>query len=394
MRGPGWLGALGPGLRLGESRRDRLAVLATGAAFVTLVVATTLLSGWHHRRLARLADESFARGEAALAAGRADEAVEAFETSLAHSREDPARQLRLAEALVAARRDDRARSHLLTLWAREPGSGVVNLLLARLASGHGRVEEAESHYVQAIHGSWDTAADPVAERRRVRLELVRFLLGRGLSAQAQSQLLALAPETPREAGAQSQLGSLFLGAGEDRRALEAFRAALALSPDHAEALSGAGEAAFRLGEYWNARRYLQRAARAGGAADGRQRLELTELVLSLDPFLPRLSSSERARRTVRAWEAVTARVEACASQPSPAAATAARAETLEGLRAALEEERPRVTVPLLSRDPDLVEAAMDRVFAAERDASVVCDPPQGPDLALRLIAEGRQRREQ
>ena len=49
-----------------------------------------------------------------------------------------------------------------------------------------------------------------------------------------------------------------LEAGSTQRALDQFNRALSLAPDDGDALSGAGDAAFRLGDYAGARRFLLR----------------------------------------------------------------------------------------------------------------------------------------
>jgi hypothetical protein len=55
--------------------------------------------------------------------------------------------------------------------------------------------------------------------------------------------------------------------------------------------------------------------------------------------------------------------------------------------------KPQVRERNLEEDPYLVDAAMNLVFEIERQTSVVCGTPSGPDLALLLVAklhEGNQ----
>jgi hypothetical protein len=49
--------------------------------------------------------------------------------------------------------------------------------------------------------------------------------------------------------------------------------------------------------------------------------------------------------------------------------------------------KPKITEPGVRRDPDAVEAAMDLVFAIERETSTQCGPPTGANLALFLISK-------
>jgi tetratricopeptide (TPR) repeat protein len=292
-------------------------------------------------------------------------------------------QYRLATALVAAGRDAKAKTYLLGLWQRRPGDGAVNRELARLEARAGRMEEAVRYYQQAVHGSWETR-DPVATRHEVRLELAEALVAEGSKAGAEAQLITLAAETSRQPDESVRLGELLLRVDAPRRALTLFRSALSERPRHAGALSGAGRAAFAVGEYVSARRYLERAVRERPDAGDLRLAGIAEQVLASDPFRPRLSAAERGRRAAAAWQAAVTRAANCRNRLPHLAPGAA-----DTVQQSLEQLRPRIRPALLAQDADLLEDAMDRVFAAEAWASRECGEPQGVDLALGLIARHR-----
>ncbi len=136
-----------------------------------------------------------------------------------------------------------------------------------------------AHYFDtAINGTWDDDAED--RRRAVRLEFATWLLGRGETARAQSQLIALTADLPVDSSLRTDVARLLLQAGSPSRALEQFRDVLGQTPDDAEALTGAGLAALQVADYAAARALPRRrrrgegpldAAGAGGARDGDQR---------------------------------------------------------------------------------------------------------------------------
>jgi hypothetical protein len=49
--------------------------------------------------------------------------------------------------------------------------------------------------------------------------------------------------------------------------------------------------------------------------------------------------------------------------------------------------KPQITERGLRKNPDLVETAMDLVFAIERKSNALCGPLTGTDMALLLISK-------
>ena len=136
-----------------------------------------------------------------------------FQTALIYAREDVSDQqmrlyeLHLAEALTAAGHDEEARSYLLDLRDQQPGSGQLNLELARLAVKEGDDAAAKNYYDSAINGLWDGNAQQVANSRRAtRLELYAYLSQRGEKAAAQSILMSVVAALPADAGLHAKIG--------------------------------------------------------------------------------------------------------------------------------------------------------------------------------------------
>jgi tetratricopeptide (TPR) repeat protein len=152
-----------------------------------LFVATGFAAKLYHGEEERLSTRWFYRGQSAIAAGHAEEAIQDFRTALAYSRENGENStqnaeydLSLARALEAAGRVNEARAYLLGLAEREPASGTVNIELARVAARQNDVDGAIRYYTAAIYGVWES--DPAEQRRKVRIEFMEFLLTHGRQA--------------------------------------------------------------------------------------------------------------------------------------------------------------------------------------------------------------------
>ena len=80
--------------------------------------------------------------------------------------------------------------------SESPGSGDVNLALARIAARKRLTSEVLRYYHGAIYGEWEN--DPIAMRWQVRRELAEYLLDGGLQQQAVPEIIALADSTPAD----------------------------------------------------------------------------------------------------------------------------------------------------------------------------------------------------
>jgi tetratricopeptide (TPR) repeat protein len=357
-----------------------LALLALLGVIFFLAVAG--LSRTYRAQREALGSRWFSRGVADLNGRRYDSAVTEFRSALLYSRDNYDYQLNLAEALIGLGRTAEAYSYLVNLWERQPENGVVNLELARIAAQRGQTEQAQRYYHNAIYAVWP--GDQEGRRRQTRLELIEYLLSINAKAQAQAELIALQENLGEDPAQHKHVGDLFLRAQDYEHALAAYRISLRANRRDEMALEGAGRAAFQLGLYPLAERYLQAAvALNANDAESADRLKTTQLVLRMDPFRRQISADERDRIVAAAFATAGKRLSSCAT---PKAATASTSSQ-PSLDDAWAKMRPRITEQQLRRNPDLVEQAMDLVFEIERQTSTSCGTPTGADLALLLISK-------
>jgi Tfp pilus assembly protein PilF len=338
-----------------------LVVVAGAIFFVTRSAAVA------HRRL-RLQDAEtwYSIGETRLAAGDARGAAEALRRATAISRDNQTYQLTLATALSEAHAINAARLVLLQLRERSPESAEINLRLARLDASRGDVSAAIRYYQSAVHGIWPT--DTAEPRQSVRLEFIRYLLRHDQKRRALAELLVLDENLPSKSDVHLTAGGLFMQADDPSRALAHFELALKLDARAPDALVGAGQAAFALGDYYRARRYLQ--ATVDSRATELRRI--VELVLTRDPLAPRLSARERRRRLTANLNDVNQRLSYCASD----GAQALLVQTTDFL-ARLEK----------AREADgIIDDGLELIRRVEEGVPASCPTPRSIDRALLIIA--------
>jgi tetratricopeptide (TPR) repeat protein len=347
-----------------------------------LYIGTLRLAQSNRRIQRNVAASWFRKGQERLAQGDANAAVTAFRKAIANDRNSLVFLRSLATALESAGRDDEAEQLLLQLRERLPEDPEVNLELARISAKRRNVSDAIRYYHNALYGIW--TGDKVDERRwDVRRELIKFLLQQQDRDQALAEILALASHLPDTAAAHNELGQLFLKAGDAQHALEDFNVALRHNKQDRVALVGAGQAAFQLGQYTRARRYLS----AVPALDPNDRdmLNVATLVLESDPLEPRLSYEERNKRVISGLDQARAGVQACLSrQHAPA-----DHDALAALQSKLEAQKQLLSPLRLRKKPDLVFSTLDLIAQAETGIAKACGPLQGRDKALWLVARSR-----
>jgi tetratricopeptide (TPR) repeat protein len=344
----------------------------------------------YHRKYHVLGDEWFARGDQDFHSGDAAAALSDYRNALLYSPGNSNFQFHLAKALAATGRNDEARAYLVTLLSDSPGSGEINLELARIAAHDGpkMMPDALRYYHAAIYGVWDT--DPIAMRWQVRKELCDYLLDNNATNQAESEIIALADNTsPEDFGGLETVGNLLLRARMWSRGLQEFQTVLSHESRDEGALAGAATAAFQLGQYSQAEEYLDRLPREKLADPELARMhEISRSVLHLNPFEPGLSGDEKAKRTAKAIALAQARAAACGQKggaSSPGASTSAlqSAMTTSNQNATDWSERN------LRKYPERIEPAMSSVFEMEDAAADRCGELQGADYALWLIGRSR-----
>jgi len=199
-------------------------------------------------------------------------------------------------------------------------------------------------------------------------------------------LIALAANLGDDSGEQAHVGDLFARAQDYEHALAEYVLSLKSDHDNQAALAGAGRAAFQLGRYSLAYRYLEDAVVADPAdIESAARLKTAELVMQMDPFQRQLSVAHRDRVVMAAFAAAGERIHSC-SPVRDGAGSCPRRIRPGVLLTVGKTMRPQVTLAGLRRDPDLVESAMQLVFDIERQTNATCGHPNETDSALLLIS--------
>ena len=363
-------------------------VLISIGLLVILFVITGFTVKRYHAEQKALGGRWYQRGQAALDANRAEEAVDDFHTAVIYARDNTVYQMRLAEALVKANHLAEAAVYLRTLWVHEPGNGTVNLELARLSARSHDPSEAIRYYHNAIFGVWES--NPEEQRRQVRIELCKFLLGEGDRNAAESELIALQTELPPDAALHTQIGLMFIQVEDYRHALHEFQQALKLNPKQPGAWAGAGEAAYQIADYAQARRYLQKAVDLEPKdQQAARKLEISRLVLELDPFQRQLSQDERDRRGIAAFQQAFSRLKQCAQNRGVNLQAQQAAGPFADVYSNVKKMQPKVNRSNLRRNPDLITNLMDLVMQMEETAQQACGTPPAPDQALLMISHTR-----
>ncbi len=363
---------------------------AAVSRLVTRLKANQKQIAWH----------AFEAGLAEAEVGRSERALDDFRTALAYDRDNPTYQLNLARALRDTGRLDESEAYLLHLWSAAPQDSTINLALARLAARRQSIDDAIRYYHNAIYGAW--ASDPDNNRRQSRFELIEFLLKESARAQAEAELIALAQVLPPDPAQHLTVAGLFLRAQDYENALAQYRIVLKLDRANAGALAGAGDAAFNLGRYRTAEKYLQPAVAAQPQnAQARRQLQTATLVLQTDPFLRHISDAERNRRIAVAFAHVGERLKSCAQEKNidlTANAAAGSGEVgpgnasgngLSSLWAHWQTARPQLRRLNSLSNTDLPDTIMDLILQIEQETAQQCGEPSGLDLALLLSSRDR-----
>ncbi len=407
--------------------QDTLALLTIFVITCVLAVLTWLLFRSYSQHQSDAAARWKRRGDQALAVGNANAAVFDLRAALAYAPGDRGTEIELAGALALAGNLQEATAYFNTLWDEEPGSGVINLQLARLAARQRQMATALEHYHGSIYGTWE--GDGTVRRRQVRLELVRYLIQQSRFAEARDELL-IAAGNDTSTPAVLEVAALLEQAHAPLDALRQYREVASRHPPSIVALEGAGQSAFMLGRYRTARTYLERALAAQrpliNHAAVETNLREADGVLAAYPS-PQLPQRERLRRVVHAHDVARMRYLACARQlatahlaaapvasPAPAppagrslasrlnllgdrtaqspsdkvaAQPASSADSdMTSLATRWNAARPRLEMKDLEENPQFEQAEMQLVYDTEQITSHVCGQPTGTNAALLRIA--------
>jgi tetratricopeptide (TPR) repeat protein len=237
--------------------RDTIALSTLLALAIALSFVTYLLFHSFSAHRQTLERRWRLRGEAALANHQPLQAVDSLRSALAYAPDDRGLQIELATALAAAGQTQEAVVYFNTLHEAEPGNGMINLQLARLAAAQDNVSLAVSSYEAALDGTWN--GDGVVRRRQTRLELSRYLIAQHRFDEARNQLLITAGNAADNHGLQLTVAALLEQAEGSADALELYRKAAAFRETRTQALVGAGRTAAVLNRYLLARNLLSQA---------------------------------------------------------------------------------------------------------------------------------------
>jgi tetratricopeptide (TPR) repeat protein len=371
-------------------RLSREAVLLVSLLLLVLLLAfTAFFSRMYKKHIHGLADEWFARGQTDFQSANYKIAVIDFRNALAYSPDNPRFQFQLAKALSEAGREDEAKAYLQTLLSEAPGSGEINLELARIAVRQSQMSEAMMYFHGAIYGEW--SGEPIEKRWQVRKEFCEYLMNQGAVQQVEGELIALVDNTPpTDEKRLKEIGGLLLRVQLWSRALTVFQSSLALNKQDADALEGAGTAAFQLGKYSQALGYFNRLPPEKRSAPGVSGiLKTSQLFLDLDPFQPDLSLSEKVERATKALATAQSRLQECARKLGGWNGLPANAEGLQKLNNTSQAMAKDWSAQSLRRHPDSLEPAMAWVFEAENETALLCGAAQGEDYALWLWGRSR-----
>ncbi|MEX2271181.1 MAG: tetratricopeptide repeat protein [Vicinamibacterales bacterium] len=352
-------------------------LILCGAAIAGFIVTKASADAAHHLREGD-ARTWYGRGLAHMEQGRIEQAVEALGRARALDRDKQEYHLAFGRALAAAGNPTAARQALLTLRETRPEDPDVNVGLAEVEAGLSNVPEAVRFYQSALHGAWEP--ERLDERRRLRVRMVGYLIANDMHSRAISQLLLLEADLPAEPGPRLEAARLFLEAGDPGRALNVYRGVLEDDPQNAAAQTGAGRAAFALGDFAAARRHLGRGgSEAPDVADMRA---LAQAVLRVDPLQLRLSGAERRRRLAAGIAHLSGVVTACLARVPQAQSGLADHDA--ALRAAARPSAARTFA-----DPEAFESGVAMVARAAAALPDACGPPDITTRAWRVIGRAR-----
>jgi Tfp pilus assembly protein PilF len=211
--------------------RDSLAILSLLLATAALLVVTLLLFHSFSAHRADLARRWSERGQAALKAGKPDEAISALRTALIYAPGERDYELLLAQALGQTGRPEQSEEsyqYFISLWGVEPGNGAINLALARLARNRQQRQDAVNFYRAAIYGTWE--GDGAERRAAARLELAQYLIEGGDLSSAQMELLIVGGNAPDDYSRDMEVAGLLEQTGDDTDAATYYQRALRARP--------------------------------------------------------------------------------------------------------------------------------------------------------------------
>jgi predicted Zn-dependent protease len=276
------------------------------------------------------------------------------------------------------------------LWETQPGDGLINLSLARLAAKKNDTQTTINYYRAAIYGTWE--GDGTVRRREVRLELARYLIAHHDPSSARTELLVAGGNDPNDPALALTLAQLLEQADDPHGALTDYERVLVQQPDNQTALIAAGRLRYQSGDFEEAHRLLERATherettastQAAISPDVQTMLDNSARILELAPF-KKLPASERAARILKLRSIAKRRFDSCRTQLS---SSGTPASSLQNLTTVWAGKEATIGLTALLKDAAEQEAIMKLVFDTESQTGTVCGAPTGDDALLLLLAK-------
>jgi tetratricopeptide (TPR) repeat protein len=361
--------------------REMLLLVLLGLTAIGVFVFTRSMAAKEQQMESRVASVWYEQGERELRSGDIEKAIESFRRATASSRENRTYALALAHALAAGNHTAEAQQALLRLREADPEDAEINLQLARLLARRGEIADAVRSYQNAVYGRW-TGSQVDERRRQLRIELIQLLLEHHEQNGALSELLILETDLPQTPQYHIETAKLFLQADDALDALQNYKNALRLDSRNIEALIGAGQASFQIGNYTLAEHYLKAAsALTPQSLQAQQLLSAAEMVLSSDPLTFHIGKEERQRRLLIGLQQAIERAEVCSSHSSDQKTNSELQELKSKAVAMGSDLQSGSQLP----DTEFASSGVDLIYEIEKAASTNCGTPTGFDQALLLI---------
>ena len=368
--------------------RDSLIFVVLTLIVAALFGVTLFLFRSFTRHQEELGQRWYQRGKQDLGAQRPTEAVNDLRTALGY---DPANKdyaFTLAEALDQAGNLDESFAYFSNLLEAEPGSGPLNLQLARLSVKKGAIADALHYYRASIYGNWEN--DALKNRRAVRLELIKAMLDHGQHDAAHTELLIASEDAGDDPDSLPRIASLMNEAGEYGLALPLFQKELATAPRNGDLLEGAGLAAFNLGHYASAEKYLEQAsgqsaeAHHGELPSGpRNELDWSKQIVELFPASD-LPAAKRVSGIQRIAAMIPSLLSNCRAQ---ILANGGDTTALSALDQAWSDSAKKWATTVLRRDSAAQNAELQLIYKTGNQTRQICPASSGDDMLVQLMAK-------
>jgi len=355
----------------------------TVLAVLGFLAVSRLVNRFQEQKKA-LARHLYQQGMAEQQSGKPELALQHFRSALSYSPNNFEYELSLARALRDSGRTEEAETYLISLWERAPQNGAVNLALGRLAARQVRIDKIIQYYHNAIYGVWDS--DPEKNRLNTWFELIEVLLRLNDRPKAEAELMALSVDLPPKPELLLRAADLFAQAQDYEHALTEYRRVLQLDRTNTSAATGAAQAAFRLGRYRTAERYLETASKANpNDPQTAGMLTISKLILEQDPFSRGLSPQDRSHRIRIVLDETGKRLDSCMKlQANPSAPQSDNWSALKTQWVKMNRTLRRLGS---TGESGLADEVMDLVLRIEQQTAGCASTAQ--DQALLLLAQSR-----